>query len=67
MNDLNGYNIEDPHVGMSATFSKTITDADIVLFAGVSGDSPVKAAARSVPHAAPPDHAHQHLTPEIKS
>ena len=39
MNDLNGYDIEDLHVGMSATFSKTITEADIVLFAGVSGDS----------------------------
>ncbi|CAM3466992.1 MaoC family dehydratase [Polaromonas hydrogenivorans] len=38
MNDLNGYDIEDLHVGMSATFSKTITEADIVLFAGVSGD-----------------------------
>ncbi len=39
MNDLNGYDIEDLHVGMSATFSKTITEADIVLFAGVSGDT----------------------------
>jgi len=38
MNDLNGYDIEDLSVGMSATFSKTITEADIVLFAGVSGD-----------------------------
>ncbi len=39
MNDLNGYDIEDLHVGMMATFSKTITEADIVLFAGVSGDT----------------------------
>jgi 3-hydroxybutyryl-CoA dehydratase len=39
MNDQNGYDIEDLRVGMSATFSKTITEADIVLFAGVSGDS----------------------------
>ena len=31
MNDLNGYDIEDLHVGMSATFSKTITEADIVI------------------------------------
>ena len=38
MNDQNGYDIEDLRVGMSATFSKTITEADIVLFAGVSGD-----------------------------
>ena len=39
MNDLNGYDIEDLSVGMSATFSKTITEADVVLFAGVSGDT----------------------------
>ena len=39
MNDQNGYDIEDLSVGMSATFSKTITEADIVLFAGVSGDT----------------------------
>lgn len=38
MNDLNGHDIEDLSVGMTATFSKTITEADIVLFAGVSGD-----------------------------
>jgi 3-hydroxybutyryl-CoA dehydratase len=39
MNELNGYDIEDLSPGMSATFSKTITEADIVLFAGVSGDN----------------------------
>jgi 3-hydroxybutyryl-CoA dehydratase len=39
MNSLGGYDIEDFTVGMSATFSKTITEADIVLFAGVSGDN----------------------------
>lgn len=39
MNDLNGYDIEDLHVGMSASFSKTITEADIILFAGASGDN----------------------------
>ncbi len=39
MNELNGYDIEDLSLGMSATFSKTITEADIVLFAGVSGDN----------------------------
>ena len=36
---MNGYDIEDLRPGMSATFSKTITEADIVLFAGVSGDN----------------------------
>ncbi len=39
MNPMNGYDIEDLQLGMSATFSKTITEADIVLFAGVSGDN----------------------------
>lgn len=39
MNSLGGYDIEDFSIGMSATFSKTITEADIVLFAGVSGDN----------------------------
>ncbi len=39
MNILGGYDIEDFSIGMSATFSKTITEADIVLFAGVSGDN----------------------------
>lgn len=39
MNELNGYDVEDLKVGMVATFSKTITEADIVLFAGVSGDN----------------------------
>ncbi len=39
MNALGGYDIEDLDIGMHATFSKTITEADIVLFAGVSGDS----------------------------
>lgn len=39
MNELNGYDIEDLRPGQSATFSKTITEADIVLFAGVSGDN----------------------------
>jgi len=39
MNALNGYDIEDLQVGMSATFAKTITEADIVLFAGASGDN----------------------------
>ena len=39
MNILGGYDIEDFAIGLSATFSKTITEADIVLFAGVSGDT----------------------------
>ncbi len=39
MNDMNGYDVEDMKLGMRATFSKTITEADIVLFAAVSGDN----------------------------
>lgn len=39
MNELDGYDIEDLSTGMSATFAKTITEADIVLFASASGDN----------------------------
>jgi 3-hydroxybutyryl-CoA dehydratase len=39
MNELNGHDIEDLAAGMTATFAKTITEADIVLFAGASGDN----------------------------
>jgi 3-hydroxybutyryl-CoA dehydratase len=35
---LHGYYLEDLSVGMSASYSKTVTEADITLFAGVSGD-----------------------------
>lgn len=38
MNALNGYDFEDLEIGMSAIFAKTITEADIVLFAAASGD-----------------------------
>ena len=38
MNPQNGYDIEELTVGMSAEVAKTITDADLVLFAGVSTD-----------------------------
>lgn len=34
-----GYFLEDLSVGMGAVYAKTITDADIVLFAGVTGDN----------------------------
>lgn len=34
-----GHYLEDLDVGMKATFGKTITDADILMFAGVSGDT----------------------------
>ena len=38
MNPQNGYDVEDLTVGMSAEIGKTITEADIVLFADVSTD-----------------------------
>jgi 3-hydroxybutyryl-CoA dehydratase len=39
MNELGGYAFDDLRVGMWATFAKTITEADIVLFTAVSGDN----------------------------
>jgi len=37
-NELHGYYYEDLEVGMTDIYGKTVTDADIVLFAGISGD-----------------------------
>jgi 3-hydroxybutyryl-CoA dehydratase len=34
-----GYRFENLEVGMTASYAKTITEADIVLFAGISGDT----------------------------
>jgi 3-hydroxybutyryl-CoA dehydratase len=39
MKDLHGYYIEDLQVGMSDSFAKTVTEADVILFAGITGDS----------------------------
>ena len=39
MNEVKGYDIEYLTVGMTASFAKTITEADIILFAGASGDN----------------------------
>jgi 3-hydroxybutyryl-CoA dehydratase len=38
MLDEHGYYLEDLEVGMTASYSRTVTDADVVLFAGISGD-----------------------------
>ncbi|MCV6609722.1 MAG: MaoC family dehydratase [Amphritea sp.] len=38
MDELHGYYLEDLEVGMTASYAKTVTEADVVLFAGVSGD-----------------------------
>jgi 3-hydroxybutyryl-CoA dehydratase len=37
--DLHGFFIEDLSVGMTASYAKTITETDIVIFAGISGDN----------------------------
>ncbi len=39
MQELHGYYLEDLSVGMTGIFAKTVTEADIVMFAGVSGDT----------------------------
>ncbi|MFY0676954.1 MAG: MaoC family dehydratase [Neptuniibacter sp.] len=39
MQEIHGYYLEDLEVGMSDSFAKTITDADVCLFAGISGDT----------------------------
>lgn len=36
--ELHGYYFEDLCVGMTASFGKTITEADVVMFSAVSGD-----------------------------
>ncbi len=38
-NEFQGYALEDLTVGMSAAYARTVTEADIVTFAGVSGDN----------------------------
>ena len=39
MDKLHGYYFEDLEVGMHDVFAKTVTDADIMAFAGISGDT----------------------------
>ncbi len=39
MEEKHGYFLEDMEVGMTAIYAKTITDADIVMFADISGDT----------------------------
>jgi len=36
--ELHGYYFEDLDVGMTDVYGKTLTDADIVMFSGISGD-----------------------------
>jgi len=39
MKEKHGYFIEDMEVGMTAVFAKTVSEADITMFAGISGDT----------------------------
>ncbi len=39
MDERHGYFFDDLREGMSEVFSKTITEADLLMFAGVSGDT----------------------------
>ena len=39
MSELDGYLFEDLEVGMTAIYSRTVTESDIVLFCGISGDT----------------------------
>jgi 3-hydroxybutyryl-CoA dehydratase len=39
MDELHGYYLEDLSVGMTGVFATTVTEADIVMFSGVSGDT----------------------------
>lgn len=39
MQDLHGYYLEDLSIGMSASYAKTISESDVYLFAGISGDN----------------------------
>ena len=39
MDELRGKYLDEISDGMTAVFSKTVTEADIVLFAGITGDT----------------------------
>jgi 3-hydroxybutyryl-CoA dehydratase len=39
MEEKHGYYLEDLETGMTAVYAKTVTEADIVMFAGISGDT----------------------------
>ena len=39
MNGLEGLYLEDIEIGMVGSYAKTVTETDIVMFAGLSGDT----------------------------
>ncbi len=38
VDEFHGYYLEDLSIGLGASYAKTVTDADVVLYAGISGD-----------------------------
>lgn len=38
MNESHGYYLEDLQIGMTASYARTITETDIILFTAISGD-----------------------------
>ena len=45
---MHGYYLEDLEPGMKSTFGKTVTEADILMFAGMSGDPPGRISTRNL-------------------
>lgn len=39
MQEIHGYYLEDLEIGMSESYAKTISESDVYLFAGISGDN----------------------------
>ena len=39
MSELHGYYLEDLEVGMSASYAKTVSESDVYMFAGITGDN----------------------------
>ena len=39
MDEKHGHYLDDLEVGMTAVYAKTVTEADVVMFAGISGDT----------------------------
>lgn len=39
MQEIHGYYLEDLEVGMNESYAKTISESDVYLFAGISGDN----------------------------
>ncbi len=38
MSELHGYYLEDLRVGIQASYARTVTETDVILYAGITGD-----------------------------